>query len=76
MFQSERGKIVGTVLLCFLCGCGSSIREFRQEDTDLDLVVRTVPTGADVYVNSDYMGKSPAEVHIPCTVFIQEKSTV
>lgn len=66
-------KILGAILICFLFGCGSGMRALREEERRLDLVVNTYPPGADVFVNSDYIGKSPAKAYIPCKVFIQEK---
>jgi len=73
MICRDSRRIAGAILVCLLFGCSTGMRELRQEEAELHLVVKTSPAGADVFVNSDYIGKSPAKAHIPCRLFIQEQ---
>jgi hypothetical protein len=61
------------IVICLLFGCTSGVPRVSRKETAVDLIVKTVPRGARLYINSDPAGQAPARVRVPCVVYYQEK---
>jgi hypothetical protein len=73
MCRKMRTGLACAVVICFLLGCSAGAPRLSRKETAVELIVKTVPCKARLYINSSPAGQAPARVRIPCVVYYQTK---